>query len=321
MWKFAVITALFLVVGSWNNAIAAGTDEAGKGFAGTYGFILSQESSLERITQQYPELAAAAKRAKLRFDVKFGNVKSKLEARLPSLLGQELYKKLAGALQKEMVNQSKEKIDLEAAQQFIADVETRATGDIPSPYLEYLLAARYLDKPTKEFTDGWTTKFKTAHNEKSAGVDLIMEVPKSWKAEDDSDRPHILQTWVSRNYKVTEMIALEIEDAEFTDAEVKAYLKSGAYKKTSDKGLKNLKSSLFTIEGKPGYSQEVAGKSERAGSRFYHHGIFNHFYVDGKMVTISCIVIDAENEKAIIDESFTRIKPLCHQILNSVVLP
>ena len=65
----------------------------------------------------------------------------------------------------------------------------------------------------------------------------------------------------------------------------------------------------------------MAMPQERAGVKFYQDVLMYQIFFRGKAVGLQCIAGGPEDEKPTINEAFKRIRPLCQQVLNSLVLP
>jgi len=319
MWRFTVLCAFFILLCS-QETFAASKNEKVKGYATAYGFVLGQDFSLGKIGEKHPELASAVKLARLRFDAAFPKVKDKLDTKIKKIAGDDIYKQLQGQISSEIEKTlGDEKFTRDQAVTFLSEMEERSKGEIPPPALEYLLAAQYATAPVNEFLDGHRTRFSSKGHKKASGIDVVLQVPKSWEAG-ESERPHLVQNWTSRNDAVVEGIMLLVENMGATDKEIKAFIKSGEFKEATAGG-KRLKSGTFTIENQPGYWVEYSQLQERVGEKFYQHLRLDQFFFRGRAISLLCVVTGAKNEKKLVDDSFSRIQPLCKQVLNSVVLP
>lgn len=294
-----------------------------KGISEAYGFILGQEYSLDRIVKKFPDLASSAKVAKAKFNASFPGIKTKIKDQLIKTLGKQIYEKIDLGLKRKMKeNLGGEVLTKEIAYNFIQEVGERAEGRIDSPIIEYILSVKYHQNPASELIDGYEQRFSSEGHAKSEGVKLKLRLPKSWKAK-EGERPHIVQKWVSKNGTGTEMILLDIRDNEGytpTGSEIKSFVNSGEVKGVIPNGGKHIDSGVFSLEMQEGYWVEISFVQERAGIAVYQRYIMHQLFFRGKAIGLMCSASTTTDEKAKADEAFKRIKPLCQQVLNSLVL-
>ncbi|TCV80089.1 hypothetical protein [Sulfurirhabdus autotrophica] len=294
-----------------------------KGIAEAYGFILMQEYSLSRIEKDFPELSDRVGLARAQFGSTFPDIKSQLEAQIKKAMGDKQFQKTATTLQTKIREASgRQRITRDIAVNFLDQVKARSNGEIESPVLEYMLAVKYTSHPVDEFTDGFRQRYHTDGAGKSQGVQLNLQLPRSWTAK-EGERPHIVQKWVSENGTGSEIIHLDIQDAQGynpTKKEMEKYVRSGEAKNSVPDGFKYVASGNFTLEGQTGYWLQIAMPLERAGIKMYLDSLAYQFYFQGKSIGLMCQAGGPESEKNNVNEAFKRIQPLCQQVLNSLVL-
>lgn len=164
----------------------------------TYGYLLGQEYSINRIKKELPELKNDLLVAEMSFDLTFSKAREGIEKYLKEYAGsEEEFKIVDQELRKELAKILGDQIyNYETATVFIEDVKSRAKGNIPSPFLETLLSFQFADNPEKEFLAGFTTTFKTKGHLKAKNTDWHLKVPQSWLAE-EGNRPNIIQHFKS----------------------------------------------------------------------------------------------------------------------------
>lgn len=294
-----------------------------KGIAQAYGFILGQEYSLSRIAKEFPELSGGVELARAQFGSTFPDIKTKLETQLKNAMGEKLFQETATNLRTKLRGTlGHQKITREIAANFLEQVKGRSKGEIESPVIEYLLAVKYTDTPVGEFADGFRQRYQTDGTGKSQGIKINLQLPRSWAGK-DGERPHIVQKWVSENGTGLEMIHLDIRDVQGynpTKKEMEEFVRSGEVKDSVPDGSKYIDSGNFTLEKQTGYWLQIAMPLERAGMKMYQDALMYQFFFRGKAIGIMCQAGGPENEKPKINEAFKRIKPLCQQVLNSLVL-
>lgn len=295
-----------------------------KGIAQAYGFVLGQEYSLSRIAKEFPELTVGVELARAQFGSTFPEIKTKLETQLKKAMSEKLFQETATNLRTKLRETiGRQQITSDIAANFLEQVKARSKGGIESPVLEYLLAVKYTANPVGEFADGFRQRYQTDGTGKSQGIKINLQLPMSWAGK-DGERPHIVQKWVSENGTGLEMILLDIRDGQGynpTKKEMEEFVRSGEVKDSVPDGSTYVASGNFTLEKQTGYWLQFAMILERAGTKMYQDVLMYQFFFRGKAIGIMCQAGGAENEKPKVNEAFKRIRPLCQQVLNSVVLP
>lgn len=295
-----------------------------KAISKAYGFILGQDLSLARVERTYPEAAMEVEMARLAFNAAFPDTKQKLEAELISALTEVKFKELRGEINKKMLGLlSKQQISPQLAQRFLEQVKARAKGDEMEPeVLRYLLAVRYSRNPGAEFADGFRQRFRTDGMGKAQGIRLGLQLPRSWLAK-DGERPHIVQKWTSEGGTGNSMVLLDIRDAEGYNpsrSEMEKFVKSGEARDVVPDGGKVHDSGNITLENRTGYWVDMSVKLERAGFHMYERGYLYQLFINGKAIGLMCMSLSKEDEPQKADIAAKLNKPVCQQVLNSLVL-
>lgn len=321
-WTCSLLLATTLVAPSLALALNV-NPSAVKGLSQAYGFVIAQKHTLERISTQYPDLIPLVHLAQARFASTFPEVKAQLEAELRGALGPEnvdqFAKKTAETLRATLDRQP---LTAETAANFLDQVQARARGEIESPILEYLLTVKYASNPAREFLDGFRQRFNTDGGGKSRGIKLSLQLPRSWAAQ-DGERPHIVKKWTSENGTGLESLMLDIRDAEGYSPdrrEIERLLSSGDVKETLPQGAVYVASGSFTLETRPGYWIDMRMTQERAGVNVYQRIVMYQVFFRGLAIGVMCQAGGLPRNAARIDESLTRIRGLCQQVVNSMVL-
>lgn len=294
-----------------------------KGMAQAYGFVLGQEYSLSRIAKEFPELTGDVELARAQFGSTFPDIKTKLETQIKQAMGEKPFQETATNLRTKLRETlGRQQITSDVAASFLKQIKARSKGEIESPVLEYLLAVGYSANPVGEFADGFRQRYQTDGAGKSQGIKLNLQLPRSWAGK-DGERPHIVQKWVSENGTGLEMIHLDIRDGQGynpTKKEMEEFVSSGESKNSVPDGSTYVASGNFTLEKQTGYWLQMAMPLERAGMKIYQDVLMYQFFFRGKVIGIMCQAGGPENEKPKVNVAFKRIRPLCQQVLNSIVL-
>lgn len=260
---------------------------------------------------------------KAHFDSSFPRIKSKLKDQLVSALGNKLFNKMDKELKKQFqTNLGNQIITKGIAQEFLQQVKKRAAGEIDSPVLEYILSVNYLSYPVGEFTNNYRQRFNSEGHAKAQGIKLTLQLPKSWKAK-EGERPHIVQKWISQNGDGLEIIHLDIRDTEGytpTNSEVEAIVSSGEIKDMVPDGASYQESGIFSLEMRKGLWLEMTIAQERAGIKLYQRSRLHQLFFRGKAIGLMCGASASIEDTSSVDDAFKNIKPLCQQVLNSLVL-
>lgn len=294
-----------------------------KGIAQAYGFVLGQEYSLSRIKTEFPEFAVGVELARSQFGATFPDIKPKLERQLKKAMGEKMFQETAIKLRAQLQdNLGRHQITRESAANFLNQVKARSKGEIESPVLEYLLTVTYTANPVGEFADGFRQRYQTDGGGKSQGIKLKLQLPQSWTAK-EGERPHIVRKWVSESGTGLETMLLDIRDAEGyepTKKEIEEFVRSGEVKDIVPEGSTYVASGNYTLEMRTGYWVQMAMPLERAGLKMYQDVLMYQLFFRGKAIGLMCQAGGPENEKLAVNEAFKRIRPLCQQVLNSLVL-
>lgn len=295
-----------------------------KALSKVYGFLLGQEYSLAKIEATYPALRMQVEVARLTFGASFAGVREKLEQELLEAMGDTNFRKVRGELESKITQLlGRQSMTVGLATEFLEKVKARAKGgDMEVDVLRYLLAVKYSQTPAAEFSDGFRQRFSTEGSNKAQGIMLKIQLPRSWLAQ-DGERPHIVKKWANEGGTGLSMILLDIRDAEGqnpTTREVEQFVNSGEARQTFTDLGKVYDVGTFSLERRTGYWGELSMIQERAGKRMYQRGMLYQLFFRGKAIGIMCLAGAGEREFQKGDAAASLLKPVCQQVLNSLVL-
>ena len=179
-----------------------------------------------------------------------------------------------------------------------------------------------MSNPVGEFADGFRQRYQTDGTGKAQSIKLKLQLPRSWTAK-DGERPHIVRKWISLNGTGLEMIHLDIRDGEGyapTKKEMEDFVKSGEVKESIADGATYVASGNFSLEKQTGFWVHMTTAVERAGTKVYQESVMYQLFFQGKAIGIMCTAGGTDAEKTKTNEGFKRMKPLCQQVVNSLVL-
>lgn len=295
-----------------------------KALSKAYGFLLGQENSLKRIEARYPDLRLQVETARFTFAGSFAGVKERLEDELRQAMGEATFDKFRAEMEKkigELLGQ--QALTADNSVDFLEKVKARAKGEeMEADVLRYLLAVKYARAPVAEFLDGFRQRFNTDGSGKARGIRLRLQLPRSWLAQ-EGERPHIVRKWTNEGGTGLSLVMLDIRDTgsqEPSAREIEQFVKSGEARQTFTELGKVHDVGTFSIERRKGYWGELSMFQERAGFKMYQRGMLYQLFFRGKAVGIMCMAgaKDSEPEKA--DAASSLIKPVCQQVVNSLVL-
>jgi hypothetical protein len=290
-----------------------------------YGYIISQEYSLEIIKKEYPQFELNIFKVEASFNSNFGKSKENIITYLKEYLTEIGFKDYEYKMQSEIKRLlDKTKITEVLATNYILEVERRAKGEIISPVLETLLAFQFMDKPHDEFQSGFTTTFNTKGHSKSKNTDWQIKVPKSWRGE-EAERPNIIQKFTSDYGSGSQFIMLLVKDLalpkdyKITKSELDEIFSDKGARSMIPEGGKFISFTKMTIDNNIGGMIELEQISERLDYKVKMRMIQFMFIRNNKMYNLQC---DTGSEKVGLDMSveIKKYMPLYRLVANSIVI-
>ena len=226
----------------------------------TYGFLLAQQNTLELIETTFPDLRAKVGEARLAFYAgSLGDGAKGVENELSANLGDqwpEFKEKIAAQLNKTAINQN---LTREEATAFLADVQSRAKGEMPEAIITTILTAnpRYSKYPAFELLDRWKKSYRTKNNTKAKGVDISIAVPISWSNR-ESNRDDTIQVFRSNAGQGSAMLLLIIKSSPLpanykpSNQELADFFQSEDFTMMLPDGGKLIQSQGMVLDGVPG---------------------------------------------------------------------
>jgi hypothetical protein len=228
--------------------------------AQAYGFFYAQNYSLNRIATEYPDLAAQVRLANFDF---MATALGEGANALDPVLKQGWPKEWAEAqpqIEAQFVRIANEqKLTREIAVAYIQEVNQRSKGNLPESVRNAFLAnsPAYVKSPGAELSAGWRQNFSTLKHPKSAGADITIGLPLSWRMREGT-REGVVQVFRSGagNGPILVTIncvkALEDADGDVTEGEMKELFTDQFIKDSLPEGATAIEGRPMTIAGKPG---------------------------------------------------------------------
>ena len=321
------IIFVFLVLTAHTQTVSAQTFEAPLhvDLSKTLGFIIGQRVTLNLIKAEYPNLALQAQVAESEFESSFSNAEKNIKNALQEILGEE-YPEFLETLEKQgSALLSSQQFTQEVAANFIAEVKSRARGEIPSPILETLLTYQFIDWPTEEFTLGYNRVFRTKNHPKAKDVDFQIRYPISWRSE-EGERPNIIQKFTSENGRGLEGFSLMVMDIPLppdytiTEQDLDDFFVESELKGMVPEGGKFISAKPIVLDKHKGAMIIFDYTGQRVDITITARNLWFITIYETKMIQIFCAVSALPDEESELKERFNRFEPLFKMIANSFII-
>ena len=224
-----------------------------------YGFVVAQQTSLELIEREFPDLAKDVKGAWFAFNsTALGESVKGVEAELARLLGQDWSKynnDLTAQIDTLITGQD---VTRQQAVAFLQEVRQRAIGELPESILATLLSAhtRFARNPGLELLEGWKQTFRTRGHPKAKGVDFSIAFPLSWSRR-EGNRPNVIQFFQSGAGHGPIMSSLMVRDIplpagyELSERELREFFHPNELRHMVPHGGEFIDARAISLEGAP----------------------------------------------------------------------
>lgn len=178
----------------------------------TYAFLKGQNAALRKTASQFPAFAKQAADLQKKAQAVFGRAEKNTELFLRQQLGDpqfSSFKKHIDSLINQQLQSPIEK--KEYAAEFLQAVKDKIGFSQAAPLPKGLLAFAYHDAPHQEIIEGHTVKFSTKDHPKADQSVVVLQVPKSWEAQ-EAQMPAAVQQFTSCEGKGDEKILIVIHD-------------------------------------------------------------------------------------------------------------
>ena len=290
--------------------------------ASANGFCIGQRISIEKVAREFPELRGPLLQAETVFRVRMGPGCDHVRATLIRTVGEGHYAEMSDrATDGVLAHLAASSFGYDAARVFVDTLNARAQGDIPSPVIETMLAARYDKAPEQEILNGFTSTYSSADHPKSLGVDLLLSLPLSWKAE-DGQRPHVLKQWTSLNGHGMEAINVVIRDLQgysVTRAEVEEVATMDQIGSMLPGGARPISVMATQIDGEEAILVEFDFTVKRLSADMIGRAKQLMVFHRGKMILLGCMTM-VEASDGTLAARYEKMVPVCDLVDNSLVL-
>lgn len=317
--------ALLVVVAGHSRIYAQAASDLLVELSRVVGFVKGQRYSLNRVKTEFPELALRAEKAEAEFNLTFGAGERKILDALREMYGSEFSAYVKKADEEIASKLSSQPINREVALDFLAQVESRGQGKIPSPFLETLLAYQFMGSAAEEFSRGYTRIFRTKGHAKAKGVDFQIRHPISWKAA-EGDRPNVIHKFVSENGRGLEIIMLMVKDLPLspgrrvTERELSSFFVESELRQMVPAGGRFISGKQITLDGHKGGMMVFDQSAQRLDVTFKTRNLLFMTLRGGKMITLHCMVTTPPGHEVTLRDRYARSEPLFRLVGNSFIL-
>jgi hypothetical protein len=290
-----------------------------------YGFLTGQNCSLEIIEKKFPEFAPKVSKSRTHFNSFFGKSKERMKQYIIGKVGIVEFIKFDNGLNHRLHEYFNSQIYTEEIiENFLAEVEKRAQGEIDTPILETLLSFQYLDNPQGEFLAGFTTTYKTCGHPKAKNTDWQVKIPKSWKPE-EGDRPNIIQKF-TRDYgdgnQMMMLIVKELplpENTAITEAVFNGVFSEKAIRQALPDRSKVISFTKMTFDGNSGLMMEIEQEVKRLDYTNIARLVQFAFIRGNRLYTLQG-AISSVDKNTNLESDMKKYMPLFRLVANSIVV-
>lgn len=289
--------------------------------AKTYSFCLGQSAALDEIIRIHPSLALEGLRIKQKWHLNFNASIENIRKILYENMGDEFIE-LERELLKKIMEVDLSGISINDAKTSLLEFDSRANGNIISPFIEILLTFNpsYQSYPAGEMIDGYTSEYYSVESVKSDGIKIKLIYPRSWNSK-NGDRPYVVKSFKSINGHGSAGAALSI----YNHNEIP--IEDDIIKSMFDTVIKSIlpvdsriisKNKNLTIDNIPAASVTYYCVKERMDIEL--HMIFEMYFLYYNNFQVSLtFAVSSEEEKNVYDD-YLLFKDLFWVITNRLVI-
>ncbi len=301
------------------------TNQGFDDMAGTYFFYETQFMLVESYSAKFPSLANELNRAQVAFDTKFLDSIRNIDAILT--IENRPWKSTKTEKLDEIariVTLTAKRATQEDARKLAVEISNKATGVIPSPYLETLLIYKpdFIRIPSEEFLSGYKRPLKTQN---SSLVNLELFYPASWRAS-DGRRVTTLASITSENGRGLENIIVAVkelpysESKQFTSTEKTQILAKESLRKYLGSGAVILTAAPIKLDGLDGTSISFESEQLQLDIRLKMRSVLYVVLFRNKLIFIQCLVGSSPGEESKLSARYAKFGPLFRLVANSLVV-
>ena len=242
------------------NGAAAG--KAGR----VFGFVASQNLSLDMISEAIPELSQQAAALKKEFIAAYGFPEFRARWFLDQAMGPDETNKLEETLRDQLFG-SGQPISEDDARAFMDEMRARLVGDLDDTVLKGMLWLRYASRPASEMRDR-QQKFSSAGHPKSNRLEVTMRLPYSWRQE-EADRPNIVSKWTNQDGSGDMVIMMTIMDVGYpvTRDDLDTVVADDDWGWFLPEGSELIEGKVVTLDRQPGVQIDMRSTIEKSRYR------------------------------------------------------
>lgn len=289
----------------------------------TFGFKMGQEKAINMIHNRFPSLSRDLSVAEAKFKREFKSAYNSIDKTADMRLSD--WSTIKNEIERRSPNIDYSNVKKQDAEEFIEKLQARASGSLPSPVLETLLMfnPKYIQNPRLMFSDGYTKEYRSKNSAKAKGVDLAIEYPASWKA-DEGRRPNVVQKFTSENGHGLEIVTIVIKN--FPREIADKFSESDILKLKEEKiwdaiypSMNTLDEGSVVIAGRPAIWGEFSGTINQTGIKLDMHGLGFALIDNESMVQIMFMVSQKnDSSNSSIEAKFRHSAQVFQMMINSL---
>ncbi len=305
------------------------------------GYAYGIKMSNDKIVERFPDLATRATLAEMDFNIEHGEAVKKIENELSAtynLTVEELKSRIFKQLIAEYNSIGANHDEAKAFLTHFKEERIKGNHEIYTEFVSILLRhnPNYNSLPFAEFADGYLSRFDSDNHPKSKGLNLSLEYPKSWIAQ-EGKHPNILTTLKSYDGScytmilvkdlAQEILAHEQVDSDslhsflaenknftaiFTPEYVTEFIK--------ENGLENIENYTYEeskLEGQPTIIVKSAGKLTRGSREMQAYNVSYLIFYKKYVINITSMIINKGDN---FEEEKNKYIPLSEMIHSSLIL-
>ncbi len=301
------------------------TNQGFDDMAGTYFFYQTRSMLVEAYSTRFPSLANELQRSQIAFDSKFADSITNIDSILT--VENRPWRNTKTTKLNEItriVDLAAERATQDDAKKLAVEITKKATGIIPSPYLETLLIYKsdFIRIPSEEILAGYKRSLKTGS---SALVNIELFYPSSWKAS-EGRRATTLASMTSENGRGLENILVAVkelpyaESKQFTPTEKAQILSKESLKKYLGSGAVIVTASPIKLDGLDGASISFELEQLQLDMRLKMKSVVYVVLFKNKLIFIQCLVGSSPGEESKLSARYAKFEPLFRLVANSLTV-
>lgn len=287
-----------------------------------YGILYYQESFLDKIEDNFPDLKERVSYLRSLYDYNYKDALFKVESALYSSMGNQ-FNAIKGKFKDDIDNIIlNSHLNKDNAINFINELELNINSNFDQEMLKNLIGIVFYDKPDEEFDGNKVQVYELPRYPNTHQYQLSMKVPYSWQSRSLGGRL-TSKRWFSEMSAGVGSIQLIVQQANemLDNVAIKRIISSEEIRDFVPNEAIIIKSEMSVIDNKPALLIDMEIPTQVNGVLMYYLIRQYNLVHEDNLYSIGCMIF---TEGAVNNElylGFERIKNLCNQVSNSVIVP